>query len=414
MSFSRPSFVLSSALALMILVPSVCWAVDQTGSAAEIGAVTASSTNDEVVVEIQVKGIVTRTLFSELNGPSRLVIDFHGAHPSTGSHKTAIGQGPLVAARTALFGTDQDNNPVTRVVLDLAGPTKFERRPEEGKLVLSTKLNSTAAPVAVVKASKKDASASLRALSQESIVAVRQLEEMSVSPAGGKTTVNLRFDQAVKPVISVLSDPKRYVVDFPVTQFGAEWKHSGTFNLSTGPVSSIRAGKFKMNPPVVRLVFDQAENAPRPTLVANDRMLTLVFDEGVGGSQATRSATQETVAPELNEAMTSAASSALQITKKAHAPFVSYDRGMLFVDADNSNLPDILYAISQKTGAEIELPMAEGMLDRVGTRIGPAPPREVIAKLLDGSIYNYIIVESSAGKIDEVLLSAKQPEAPAK
>lgn len=144
-------------------------------------------------------------------------------------------------------------------------------------------------------------------------------------------------------------------------------------------------------------------------MVANDQTLTLVFENANGTSPPRRETTQsETLVSSSSSLASPAYSSTEQITKQAHAPFVSYDRGMLFVDAENSNLPDILYAISQKTGAQIELPMAEGMLDRVGTRIGPASPRDVIAKLLDGSIYNYIIVENGAGKLDEVLLSPKQ------
>ncbi len=368
---------------------------------------TASSTKDAVVVEIQIKGTPNRTLFSELKGPSRLVIDFHGAMPSNGFQKTSLAQGPVIAARTALFGVDRDGKSVTRVVLDLASPTKFENHQEQGKLVLRTQAASVGANVSVVKATLKAPEATAASVPKASLIAVRQLEEMSVSQTGGKTTVSLRLDEAVKPVISILSDPKRYVMDFPETQFGTQWNHSGTFNLSAGPVSSIRAGKFRSDPPTVRLVFDQAENASKPTLVAADRMLTLVFEDATGGAapQVRQSDTPNSTATTVAAPTYAAAE---QITKQAHAPFVSYDRGMLFVDADNSNLPDILYAISQKTGAQIELPMAEGMLDRVGTRIGPASPREVIAKLLDGSIYNYIIVENSAGKLDEVLLSPKQ------
>ena len=398
----------ASVLALLMLVPCLCRSADQSTSTAEIGAVTASSTRDSIVVEIQIKGSPSRTLFSELNGPSRLVIDFHGATPTAGFQKTSLVQGPVIAARTAFFGADRDGKPVTRVVLDLASPTEFERRQKQGKLVLSARTASSGATVPVVKATLKvPAASSLSAPSAPSST-IRQLEEMNVSQSGGKITVGLRLDQAVKPAISVLSDPKRYVIDFPETEFGPKWKHSGTFNLSTGPVSSIRAGKFKLNPPIVRLVFDQAENAPKPILETADRILTLTFGEVSGGSPLSREAVEKPT--EVSRASDPAAlQSAPQITNQAHAPFVSYDRGMLFVDADNSNLPDILYAISQKTGAQIELPMAEGMLDRVGTRIGPASPREVIAKLLDGSIYNYIIVENSAGKLDEVLLSPKQP-----
>lgn len=398
----RPSRVVSAgAIALMMLVPCLCW------SAAEIGSVVASKNKDAVVVEIQITGNPSRTLFSELSGPSRLVINFHGATPSGGFQKIVLGQGPVLAARTALFGTDREGEPVTRVVLDLGGPIRYESRREQGKLVLTARAVSSVTNVSISKATLR--APEIPAVPRvTSSTTVRKLEEMRVSQSDGKTTVTIRLDQAVKPVIRVLSDPKRFVMDFPETQFGADWKQSGTFNLSTGPVSSIRAARFKASPSVVRLVFDQAENAPKPDLVANDQTLTLVF-ENPNGSLPRREITQsETLVSSSSSLASPAYSSTEQITKQAHAPFVSYDRGMLFVDADNSNLPDILYAISQKTGAQIELPMAEGMLDRVGTRIGPASPRDVIAKLLDGSIYNYIIVENEAGKLDEVLLSPKQ------
>ena len=51
--------------------------------------------------------------------------------------------------------------------------------------------------------------------------------------------------------------------------------------------------------------------------------------------------------------------------------------------------------------------MSEGMLDRVFVRIGPGRPREVLATLLEGSSYNYLIMENAEGALDKVVLQPK-------
>src|ERR1700687_5042983 len=72
-------------------------------------------------------------------------------------------------------------------------------------------------------------------------------------------------------------------------------------------------------------------------------------------------------------------------------PQVSYQNGQLTIVAPNSTLGDILRAVRKQTGAEIEVPDAK---ERVVTHLGPAPAAEVMADLLNGSRFNYVLLGS--------------------
>jgi len=75
------------------------------------------------------------------------------------------------------------------------------------------------------------------------------------------------------------------------------------------------------------------------------------------------------------------------------APQVSYQNSQLTIVAPNSTLGDILRAVKKQTGAEIDIPSAP---ERVVTHLGPGPAREVLAELLNGSRFNYVLLGSSA------------------
>ena len=93
--------------------------------------------------------------------------------------------------------------------------------------------------------------------------------------------------------------------------------------------------------------------------------------------------------------------------RPAAAPLVTYIDGKLSVTAKNSTLGDILRAISAKTGASIDIP--EGANERVVSQLGPAPAREVMTALLNGSHYNYVVVgtEMNPNAVAHVILTAK-------
>ena len=87
-------------------------------------------------------------------------------------------------------------------------------------------------------------------------------------------------------------------------------------------------------------------------------------------------------------------------------PQVTFQGGQLTIVAPNSTLSDILKAVHKQTGAEIEVPSAT---DRVVTQLGPGPAREVMAELLNGSRFNYVLLGSpeDANALTRVVLVAK-------
>jgi len=91
----------------------------------------------------------------------------------------------------------------------------------------------------------------------------------------------------------------------------------------------------------------------------------------------------------------------------AVAPTISYQDGMLTIVAPNSTLGDILRGVRKHTAADIEIPTTAN--ERVVTRLGPAPAREVVAELLNGSHFNYILLGSpeNANQLVRVVLVAK-------
>jgi hypothetical protein len=89
----------------------------------------------------------------------------------------------------------------------------------------------------------------------------------------------------------------------------------------------------------------------------------------------------------------------------AQPPQVTYQNGQLTIIARNSTLGDILEAVHQKTGAELDIPATA--TERVVTHLGPGPARDVLASLLNGSHFNYVMVgaANNPAALDRVILT---------
>jgi hypothetical protein len=98
----------------------------------------------------------------------------------------------------------------------------------------------------------------------------------------------------------------------------------------------------------------------------------------------------------------------------AVAPQVSYQDGLLTIVAPNSTLGDILRSVRKHTSADIEIPVTA--TERVVTHLGPGPARQVVAELLNGSRFNYILLGSPADAsvlVRVVLVAKTGPDNPA-
>jgi hypothetical protein len=88
-------------------------------------------------------------------------------------------------------------------------------------------------------------------------------------------------------------------------------------------------------------------------------------------------------------------------------PQVAFHNGQLTIVAENSTLGDILRAVHTQTGAAVDVPA--NATERVVSHLGPGPARDVLAALLNGSHFNYVMLGSLADPraLERVILTPK-------
>jgi hypothetical protein len=85
-------------------------------------------------------------------------------------------------------------------------------------------------------------------------------------------------------------------------------------------------------------------------------------------------------------------------------PSVTMSNGLLTIDAPNSMLSEVLSGVRTATGAVIEGAAPD---ERVAVRLGPGNPRQVVAALLQGTPYDYVILGSQKNQdvVTRILLT---------
>src|SRR5208282_4450015 len=87
---------------------------------------------------------------------------------------------------------------------------------------------------------------------------------------------------------------------------------------------------------------------------------------------------------------------------------VSFRNGLLAIKANKATLSEVLNAIHQRTGADVSsAPGAEQ--ERVVVDLGPAPAQEVMARLLNGSKFNFLIMSAAnnPAQLERVILTPR-------
>ena len=118
-----------------------------------------------------------------------------------------------------------------------------------------------------------------------------------------------------------------------------------------------------------------------------------------GGGLPPMSPTGQAASPSSNSVATGVTSRG---PKRAE---VVYTGGLLHVTAGNSSLNQILREIGRLTGMKITGGVQD---DRVFGTYGPAPASEVLAKLLDGTASNFLIVENDQAGPAELVLTQRR------
>lgn len=90
-------------------------------------------------------------------------------------------------------------------------------------------------------------------------------------------------------------------------------------------------------------------------------------------------------------------------------PRVTYQNGLLTIDAKNSTLSQVLRTVQAQTGASVEMPSSAAN-ERVTMQLGPGRARDVLNTLLNGSKFNYIILgmADNPGGVQKVILTTRQ------
>jgi antitoxin (DNA-binding transcriptional repressor) of toxin-antitoxin stability system len=237
-----------------------------------------------------------------------------------------------------------------------------------------------------------------------------QVSIRSVRVLRGKGTVEIEVESTdrVEPQAQLLTGPNRLVVDFPNAVPSAQLRSQ---SIDRGEVKDIRVALFQAKPPVTRLVLD-LKSAQQYQIFPSGRTVMIkvsddaIAPEEVHDAEPTRPGlvvTNYTTRAESIHVVTPAVASPVQPALQ-----VTYRDGLLGVHANKATLSEVLYAIQQRTGADISI-AAGAEQEKVVAEIEPAPAPEVLARLLNGSKFNFLILSATDDprRLERVILSTR-------
>jgi len=258
---------------------------------------------------------------------------------------------------------------------------------------------------------------------------------------------------AVAPDTQAITGPDRIVVDFPGALPAADLR---ALKVNRRALKGIRAGLFFDNPPITRVVLDltgpqsyqistgqnavvvklgsvklssakpgSAElsavnsnpvaTANKPTLVtavgtqpagAHLQPVAKLHDTSLVG-RASAVVASVPVTPRQTSPSLQAVSPAPAPAIAAQPPVsVSFVDGLLSIHAEKATLAQVLFEVQRQTHADIAIP-AGAEQEQVAADLGPAPARDVLAALLNGSHYNFIFVGRELS-LDQVILTQRE------
>lgn len=243
-----------------------------------------------------------------------------------------------------------------------------------------------------------------------------RVQHVSVIGSGEQIAVEIQTSGAVTPQSQLIAAPDRIVVDFPGALPGGELR---ALKVNQGALKGIRTGLFSADPPVTRVVLDLRE--PRSyQILASGNVAVVKVGAASPATGATATAQPPASAPAAvglaqppassAAAATPAqppASSAVPAAPPKPALDVTFQEGLLRIRAENATLAEVLFEVHQQTGAEIGIP-AGAEREAVAVDLGPAPAREVLASLLNGSRYNFVFVGNAQDRsLQQVILSVR-------
>jgi hypothetical protein len=268
-----------------------------------------------------------------------------------------------------------------------------------------------------------------------------RVQRVIVRGTGPEMEVEIQTSGApVAPDTQSITGPDRIVVDFPGALPASELR---ALKVNRGALKGIRAGLFFDNPPITRIVLDLAEpQSYRISTIPNAIVVTLssvklssvelspaklspvdlrtVRPAPVTAAPAaklqnaslatsTLATGTSVVAPRTSTAVSAAPPVPLPAAVSAAPPnplvTVIFENGMLRIHSEKATLSEVLFEVQRQTRADIAIP-AGAEQEEVVADLGPAPARDVLAALLNGSAYNFIFVGNEL-TLERVILTRR-------
>lgn len=231
-----------------------------------------------------------------------------------------------------------------------------------------------------------------------------------VKVLGNKDSVEIEIEASgrIIPETQVLTGPDRLVVDFPNAVPGNELRSQ---SVNRGEVKDLRVGLFQSRPPVTRVVLDLKTAQSYQVFPEGRTVIIKVLGnpamDASGGLHDFPTAPASR--PGLVNANFTTGAERIQGNVAAKLPVeVSFRNGLLAIKCNKATLSEVLFAVQQRTGAEIAIP-AGAEQEKVVADLGPGPSQGVLAHLLNGSKFNFLILNSATnpGQLDRVILSPR-------
>lgn len=227
---------------------------------------------------------------------------------------------------------------------------------------------------------------------------------------GSKDAVEVEVEASdrIVPETQVLTGPDRLVIDFPNALPSHQLRNQ---SIDQGEVKDLRFGLFQNQPPVTRIVLDL--KSPQSYQVFPYGRTVMIKVTG-GSSQADSLAVNQAPQAGLVAANYTGRAEPVRVEPVVKSMLdVSFQNGLLGIRANQVSLGEILFLVRQRTGAAISLPPGAEQ-EKVAAEIAPAPAPEVLARLLNGSRFNFLILSAANDprQLDRVILTPR-PDAAA-
>jgi hypothetical protein len=221
------------------------------------------------------------------------------------------------------------------------------------------------------------------------------IRRVAVRGSSNDMEVEITASEPVTPQTHVVTGPDRLVIDFPNAVPGSDLHN---IVVNSGEVKEVRVGLFSTNPPVTRVVLDLKTPRPYQLLPSGN---TVILRLSTRRKQATALPSRPAVVSRRSAPPAPPAKPGAKVE-------VAFQNGKLSIWADKATLAEVLYEVQRRTGADIPIPSGAEQ-EQVVANIGPAPAREVLATLLNGSRFNFIMVgsERDPAQLKSVILTMR-------